>query len=326
MAPNGDLVMLNHETLAGNAGGNVVTERATAIPRRRLKGLAIGAGVVLGLLCCRTVGAQPLKRDRAPSIAKGQEHKPQRTVDESEYLIPAIEGYCPVAYRHSPIPVRGNPAFSSTYGGQRYYFTGADAKKQFDSDPKRFAPQFGGLCSTALGGSYLKRMPSDPKVFALHHDKLYLFSSERAKRAFVKNPEYFIARAESVFIRPALDGYCPVSYRTQSKAVKGTSNARTLYRGYYYYCANPQAMAAFRKNPEKYVPRYEGLCAEGVSRGKSFPGVPEIFAVYGNATYLFYDAQAKEKFLADPAAMIRAADGHWKKIRESRRSPLTGRH
>lgn len=302
-----------------------MTDRATPILRRRLVHSVIGASFALGSLLCDSVLAQPSKQNRASLIVKSQEHQPSPTAGDSAHVTPAIEGYCPVAYRNSSTPIKGNPAYSSNYSGEHYYFTDAEAKKQFDADSERFAPQFGGLCSTALGGSYLKRLPSDPKVFALHHDRLYLFSSERAKRAFVKKPEYFIARAESVFIQPALDGYCPVSYRMVGKAAKGTSKTRTLYRGHYYYFANPQAMTAFRKNPEKYLPRYNGLCAEGVSRGKSFPALPEVFAVHGDATYLFFDLRAKAKFFADPAVNVLAADANWKKIKAAQHSPPTGR-
>ena len=221
---------------------------------------------------------------------------------------PAIGGYCPVSYRIKSIPTKGKPAFSSTFNGQLYYFADSGMKRKFDADPQRFAPQFGGLCATALGGSYLKRKASDPIVFEVRADKLYLFSSERAKSVFVKNPTYFIGRAEKFIVKPALDGYCAVSYQKENKAIKGSPGTRSIYKHFYYHFANEKNKQLFDADPEQFIPKYDSLCAEGVSRGKRFPADASFFATHDGRTYLFFDDAARKKFLAAPQTMVRAAD------------------
>jgi YHS domain-containing protein len=254
---------------------------------------------------------------KAEPVVRAQDAPSMKIAVEPE---PAIGGYCPVSYRSKSAPTRGNPAFSSTFNGLLYYFADSDMKQLFDADPNKFAPQFGGLCATALGGSYLKRKASDPIVFEIRADKLYLFSSERAKSVFVENPAYFIGRAEQFIVKPALDGYCPVSYQTENKSIKGSPGTRSIYKHFYYHFASQKNKQLFDADPEKYIPKYDGLCAEGVSRGKRFPADASIFAVHEDRTYLFFDDAARKKFLADPQTMARAADAQATSMPEEKRT------
>jgi YHS domain-containing protein len=61
-----------------------------------------------------------------------------------------------------------------------------------------------------------------------------------------------------------LKGYDPVAYFTQKKAVKGSSRYQTTYQGAIYYFSSAANLAAFKKDPPKYVPQYGGFCANGV--------------------------------------------------------------
>ncbi len=224
---------------------------------------------------------------------------------------PALEGHCPVAFFLLGKAVKGESAFTSTYGGELYKLSSAEAKKQFDADPAKFLPQFGGLCTTALGGSYGNRLPSDPEVFEIRDGKLYLFSSLRAKKAYDTNPQRYIARAAALFEEPALDGYCPVSYQQRNQALKGQPGAKYLYRQRVYYFVDEEAKAKFVDAPHRLLPQYGGYCAEGVSRGKRYPADPTQFAVHNGRTYLFFDGKAKAEFIAHPEEIILAADFNW---------------
>jgi YHS domain-containing protein len=55
-----------------------------------------------------------------------------------------------------------------------------------------------------------------------------------------------------------------VAYFTQKKAVKGSSRYQTTYQGAIYYFSSAANLAAFKKDPPKYVPQYGGFCANGV--------------------------------------------------------------
>ncbi len=287
-----------------------MTDMIAILLRRRL----VQAFLLVGLVSPQISSASERSQDAQPPTKKairiaepvGAKHATSKKVAPKPE--PAIGGYCPVSYRLKSAPTRGKSAFSSTFNGQLYYFLDSGMKRRFDADPKQFAPQFGGLCATALGGSYLKRKASDPIVFEIRADKLYLFSSERAKSVFVKNPAYFIARAEKFIVKPALGGYCAVSYQTENKVIKGSPTTRSIYKHFYYHFANEKNKQLFDADPEKYIPKYGGLCAEGVSRGKRYPADASIFAVHAGRSYLFYDDATLKKFLTDPKTMVRAAD------------------
>lgn len=229
---------------------------------------------------------------------------------------PALEGYCPVAYLLLQKVVKGESAFTSRHAGELYKLSSAEAKKQFDADPGRFLPQFGGLCTTALGGSYGNRLPSDPEVFEIRNGKLYLFSSPRAKKAYDTNPQRYITRAAELFEEPALDGYCPVSYQQRNQALKGQPGAKFLYRQRVYHFVDEEAQAKFIKEPHRFLPEFDGYCAEGVSRGKRYPADPTLFVVHNGRTYLFFDSKAKAEFIAHPEKLIPAADFNWTSLRD----------
>lgn len=253
-----------------------------------------------------------------PETVLGQVPKLERVVTRRKRK-PALEGHCPVAYFLLGKPVKGDAAFTSRYVGELYTLSSAEAKKQFDADPGKFLPQFGGLCTTALGGSYGNRLPSDPEVFEIRNGKLYLFSSVRAKRAYDANPDWFIARAVAIFEEPALDGYCLVSYQQQKQALKGQPGVKFLYRQRIYHFVDKEAKSKFIKAPHRFLPEYHGYCAEGVSRGKRYPGDPTQFVVRNGSTYLFFDGKAKAEFVDHPEKLIPAAEIKWPTLRDKPR-------
>ncbi|NJK28189.1 MAG: YHS domain-containing protein [Coleofasciculaceae cyanobacterium SM2_3_26] len=84
----------------------------------------------------------------------------------------AIQGYDPVSYFSSQ-PVKGNPEISTTYEGAIYYFSSADNKATFASNPQKYAPQYGGFCAVAVSEG--KTFPVDPNTYIVEEEKLYLF-------------------------------------------------------------------------------------------------------------------------------------------------------
>ena len=235
---------------------------------------------------------------------------------EDKKVEPSIGGYCPVSYQFHKMPVKGDSKWQSNYLGDVYYFFDKAMKNSFDRNPQQFAPQFRGLCTTALGGPYGNRLPSDPTVFAVEDGQLFLFSSARAKRAYVQEPYHYIDRARELYNRPELEGFCPVSYRSSATAVVGDKKFRHWFRGLTYNLATAEARDAFSKNPQKYLPAYAGFCAEGVSRMKRYPADPSVFVVVDGTTYLLFDEDAKAKFKAGTAALIKQADANWKQLKK----------
>lgn len=115
----------------------------------------------------------------------------------------------------------------------------------------------------------------------------------------------------------ALGGYCPVAYVAMNKAVKGKAEFATEHQGRVYRFANADAKAMFEKEPEKYVPAYDGFCATALAQGKKLESNPKFFTVHNGRTYLFSSKQAKAMFDENPEPIVRQADQHWAALRSA---------
>jgi YHS domain-containing protein len=97
----------------------------------------------------------------------------------------AIQGYDPVAYFKQHKPVKGSPKNQSVYQGAKFYFASAGDKKEFDKDPTKYAPTYGGYCANSLRKGVLKN--GDPNVFYIYKGKLYFCSTKAAAEEFEKD-------------------------------------------------------------------------------------------------------------------------------------------
>ena len=71
------------------------------------------------------------------------------------------------------------------------------------------------------------------------------------------------------------------------------------------------------QNPEVYRPRFGGYDPVAIARGNSVPGHPLFWAVDGERLYLFYSAEARTAFLAEPAAIIERATRKWPAVMQT---------
>lgn len=299
-------------------------DRKTQIRRAAL--IILRTITVVALVCGaeKTAHAQQPPTKKAKAVTKVKEPPPAVATKKPITAAPtkkkgpqpALDGYCPTAYLLQKKAVKGSPKHTSKHHGNLYYLSSAETKKKFDADPEKYLPKFGGLCATALGGSYGNRLPSDPTVFSVAAGGVYVFSSERAQRAFDKRPQWFADRGRQVIARPALDGYCPVAYASRGRAVEGLEGFRVFHKSWYYHLIDTASKAAFEKDPEKFLPQFDAFCAEGVSRGRRYPADPAVFFRHNEKTYLFYDDKAKVQFIANLLPRIAKATEHWPEVRD----------
>lgn len=114
---------------------------------------------------------------------------------------------------------------------------------------------------------------------------------------------------------PELDGYCVVCYISAGKAVKGVEEFSADHDGKTYYFVSQDALDAFKKSPEKFLPQYDGWCAYGMTFGKKFPVDPTVFSVVDGKLYLNKDEKVGEIFEKDEAKYIADADKEWAKMK-----------
>ncbi|CAC9976528.1 YHS domain-containing (seleno)protein [Flavobacterium panici] len=115
-----------------------------------------------------------------------------------------------------------------------------------------------------------------------------------------------------------IQGYDPVGYFNQGKAVKGKKEISTSYQGVTYNFSSAENKNAFLKNPSKYEPQYGGWCAYAMgSAGKKVEINPETFKISDGKLYLFYNAyfnNTLKSWNPDEAELKVKADNNWKKI------------
>lgn len=116
----------------------------------------------------------------------------------------------------------------------------------------------------------------------------------------------------------ALQGYDPVAYFVQKKAIKGKKELATTYEGVLYYFSSAANKEAFAKNPAGYEPQYGGWCAYAMgSAGEKVEVDPETFKIVDGKLYLFYNAyfnNTLKSWNKDETNLKRKADANWKKL------------
>ena len=114
----------------------------------------------------------------------------------------------------------------------------------------------------------------------------------------------------------AIYGIDPVAYFTDRKPVAGRAEFEFRFAGAIWRFANEGNRAAFVADPSIYMPRFGGYDPVDIARGVSTPGYPQLWAIAKDRLYLFYSAQARAAFLADPGAAIAAAEAHWPQLKQ----------
>ena len=116
----------------------------------------------------------------------------------------------------------------------------------------------------------------------------------------------------------AIQGYDPVSYFTQKKAVKGKAAIAATYEGIIYNFSSQANKDLFLKNPAAYEPQYGGWCSYAMgANGEKVEVDPETFKIVDGKLNLFYNAffnNTLKSWNKDEVNLKKKADSNWKKI------------
>ena len=116
----------------------------------------------------------------------------------------------------------------------------------------------------------------------------------------------------------AIQGFDPVAYFTQNKAVKGVRDYSATADGVVYYFANPGDKDLFLKDWKKYEPQYGGWCAYAMgASGEKVEVDPETFKISNGKLFLFYHSWTNNtlnKWNKDEADLHAKADLNWAKF------------
>ena len=92
---------------------------------------------------------------------------------------------------------------------------------------------------------------------------------------------------ESKSIKPALNGYSPVSLYKEGRDVAGSPKFAVEHKGLTFFMVDAKEMEEFKKDPEKYVPAFGGNCTKGLTGGKHLPGSATCHKKIDGKIYLF---------------------------------------
>ena len=90
----------------------------------------------------------------AQNVAPKEEKSTNATVNVDGNGV-ILKGYDAVAYFKQGKPLKGNPEIASTYQGVTYLFASAANKADFDKDPAKYVPQYGGFCALAVANGVI---------------------------------------------------------------------------------------------------------------------------------------------------------------------------
>jgi YHS domain-containing protein len=116
----------------------------------------------------------------------------------------------------------------------------------------------------------------------------------------------------------AIQGYDPVAYFKQGKALKGKNELTATYEGVIYKFSSVANKDLFVKNASSYEPKYGGWCAYAMgSSGEKVEINPETFKIIDGKLFLFYNAyfnNTLKSWNKDETGLKAKADSNWKKI------------
>lgn len=121
--------------------------------------------------------------------------------------------------------------------------------------------------------------------------------------------------------RVAIQGFDPVAYFTEGKALKGNPNLKVDWDDARYNFANARHRDLFTANPEHYAPQFAGYCTGNMSRGKRLEAHPEAWVILDGKLFLLgakdsvaalKNKEMVEKDLPGFRVKVAAATGNWK--------------
>ena len=141
-----------------------------------------------------SAGSEPilLAQNASPKEEKSSDTAPVN-VDGKGVI---LRGYDVVAYFKQGKPLKGNPAIESTYQGVTYLFASAANKADFDKDPAKYVPQYGGFCAYGVANGVIAGIES-PNAFTVYKGKLYIGGNQDALKSFKTNIDENIGKADT---------------------------------------------------------------------------------------------------------------------------------
>ena len=114
----------------------------------------------------------------------------------------------------------------------------------------------------------------------------------------------------------AIEGFDPVAYFVQGRAVLGREDFEAADAGAVWRFRNEGNRAFFVAHPEIYGPQFGGYDPIDVARGVAFAGNPRFWVISGQRLYLFGVEANRDAFAANPDRFLKEANVRWLTVQE----------
>lgn len=108
---------------------------------------------------------------------------------------PAVSGMDTVELYTTGRLVPGRGDLATAWHGQAWLFVSEPNRSAFESDPRRFAPGFDGLCPPQLAEGH--RTPGRPDLAVMIDGRMYLTSSPEMRARLLADPAGVLAAAKA---------------------------------------------------------------------------------------------------------------------------------
>ncbi len=119
----------------------------------------------------------------------------------------------------------------------------------------------------------------------------------------------------------AIDGYDPVAYFREGRALRGSPSFAHRWNGAEWRFASAEARDLFAADPETYAPRFGGWCAWAMSEDRLAAGDPLVWRIVEGRLYFNCSARAQQEWEADLEANIARGEAVWARRRPTLPAP-----
>jgi YHS domain-containing protein len=107
----------------------------------------------------------------------------------------------------------------------------------------------------------------------------------------------------------AIEGYDPVAFFREDKAVKGSPEFTAEWAGVTWHFSSAENRDTFKKEPADWVPQFQNgdLCPFGLAHGRKVKGDPKQWVIVDGKLYFTAHERARAGVQADPQGMISRA-------------------
>ena len=158
--------------------------------------------------------------------------------------IPALCGLCPVSTRQRGNEVWGKPSFSVEFDGRRYWCADETAQREFEANPRKYAPVFGGDCAYCY---VLEKVRVEGSWFfsTYVNDRLYLFPEQATLDKFLQSTD------KDRYLEMDLVRNDPVEQKA-GRTAPGNDEFTVTDHGFTYFFVSAANRDKFLENPAAF--------------------------------------------------------------------------